>query len=214
MPSQAYRKFLYNTLDVDRLISSHNILSPSSRGRRGLGHITRSGVVLLCAAWEVYVEELVVECSQYLANSFFNPNELPVPVKKNLAKFIKEHKNELKLLELGGSGWRDVYINYCKDNATKINTPKPTILDPLYKQLIGLDGLSDFWSCGADYIKDFVGVRGGIAHNGRSSGYVTVRELIEYRDTILFTAKETDNQICDYAFGAVRSTIQPWRKLR
>ena len=91
MPSQAYRKFLHNVHDVERLITSHNALSPNGngRGRRGLGHITRSGVVLLCAAWELYVEDLLIECSKYLSNNFFNPTELPLSVKKNLAKLIK-----------------------------------------------------------------------------------------------------------------------------
>ena len=118
------------------------------------------------------------------------------------------------MLELGGTGWRDVYIQYCKNETRKVNTPKPGILDPLYKQFIGLEKVSNYWSCGGTYITDFVSVRGGIAHNGRSSGYITVRDLTDYKNTILFTAKEMDNKICDYIFNLVTSTIQPWRKMR
>ncbi|HCE2343365.1 TPA: HEPN domain-containing protein [Vibrio parahaemolyticus] len=215
MPSQAYRKFIHNTVDVDRLISSHETLSPNGngRGRRGLGHITRSGVMMLCASWEVYVEDVLIECAKYISNDCFHPHELPKAVKKNLAKKIREHKNELKALELGGNGWRDVFIQYCQNESRLVNSPKTTILEPLYEKYIGLENLSSYWTCGGQYITDFVSVRGGIAHNGRSSGYITVRELEQYNDTIKFTAKEMDNQLCDYAFNLVRSTIQPWRKM-
>ncbi|KAB7700290.1 hypothetical protein GBN26_09450 [Plesiomonas shigelloides] len=214
MPSQAYRKFIHNTVDVDRLISSHNVLNPNGRGRRGLGHITRGGVMMLCASWEVYVEDVLIECAKYISNNLFHPNELPRTVKKNLAKKIRENKNELKVLELGGCGWRDVYLQYCQNEARLVNSPKTTILEPLYKNYIGVQDISTFWTCGGEYITDFVSVRGGIAHKGRSSGYITVKELEQYNDIIKFTAKEMDNQLCDYSFGLVNSTIQPWRKMR
>jgi len=50
MPSTSFLKFETNMLtDVDRIISSHTQLNHDGRGRRGLGHITRSGVLMLCA---------------------------------------------------------------------------------------------------------------------------------------------------------------------
>ncbi|HDS1212905.1 TPA: hypothetical protein QD007_003528 [Shewanella algae] len=213
MPSQAYRKFIHNVVDVDRLISSHRALHSGGQGRKGLGHITRSGVVMLCAAWELYVEDLLIECSKYLANETFKPLDLPSPVKKHLAKRIRENKNELKLLELGGSGWRDVYITYCQNEVRSINTPKTTVLEPIYEKFIGLSDLSNFWSVGGQYITDFVSVRGDIAHNGRSAPYVNLSQLVQYNDCIKLTAKEMDNQICTYVFNLVTATVQPWRKI-
>jgi len=213
MPSQAYRKFIHNAVDVDRLISSHGQLGPGGSGRRGLGHITRSGVVMLCAAWELYVEDLLIESAKYLSNETFKPIDLPRPVKKHLAKRIRENKNELKLLELGGDGWREVFVTYCQNEVRAINTPKTTILEPIYEKYIGLNDLSSMWSVDGQYITDFVSVRGSVAHNGRSSPYINLSELVEYNDTIKLTAKQTDNQICEYIFNLVTATVQPWRRM-
>jgi hypothetical protein len=190
------------------------MLSTGTGGRKALGHITRSGVVMLCAAWELYVEDLLIECTRYLSNNTSKPLELPLQVQKYLAKRVRDNKNELKLLELGGSGWRDVYITYCQNEVRGINTPKTTILEPIYEKFIGLKNLSDMWTIGGTYITDFVSVRGDIAHNGRSSSYINLWELIQYNDSIKFTAKEMDNKVCDYIFGLVTHTIQPWRRIR
>jgi len=63
--------------DVDRLIESHGQLNHDGMGRRGLGHITRSGVLMLCAAWELYLEEMLVESVRILIRRATSPNQLP-----------------------------------------------------------------------------------------------------------------------------------------
>lgn len=62
MASHAFGAFQYNLVDVERLIESHGALSGTGQGRRGLGHLTRAGVVLLCAAWELYLEHVLLCC--------------------------------------------------------------------------------------------------------------------------------------------------------
>jgi hypothetical protein len=48
--------------DVERIIVSHAQLNHKGLGRRGLGHITRSGILMLCAAWELYdVDNMLTE---------------------------------------------------------------------------------------------------------------------------------------------------------
>lgn len=118
------------------------------------------------------------------------------------------------MLEFGGTGWRSLYITYCENEARTINTPKTTILEPIYEKYIGLQNLSSFWSIGGQYITDFVSVRGDIAHNGRSARYITRNELIQFNDTMKYTAREMDNQICTYIFNMVTATVQPWRKMK
>ncbi|ELE6601129.1 hypothetical protein RMQ50_004420 [Vibrio alginolyticus] len=214
MPSEAFRKFRHNLGDVERLITAHDELSPNHRGKRALGHINRSGVIMLCAAWEVYCEEVLVECVKYISSNLDTPNELPTPVKKHLSKLVKDAKVETKPMELAGEGWRGLYVSYSQQESKSVNSPKTTVLEPLYKRFIGLDSLSDYWTVGGQYISDFVAVRGDIAHNGRSAEYVKINRLIEYKDVILATAKEMDNQLCTYTFSLLPShSIQPWRRM-
>ena len=47
--------------DVGRIISSHAQLNHDGHGKWGLGHISHSGVLMLCAAWELYIEEVMLE---------------------------------------------------------------------------------------------------------------------------------------------------------
>jgi len=60
------------------------------------------------------------------------------------------------LLELGGSGWREVYVTYCQNEVRAINTPKTTIIEPIYEKFIGLKELSNIWTVGGQYITDLV----------------------------------------------------------
>ena len=50
MSSNAYTNFEKKLKDVERLYDSHSQLNHDGKGRRGLGHITRSGIFMLCAA--------------------------------------------------------------------------------------------------------------------------------------------------------------------
>ena len=142
MPSAALKKFETNLLvDVDRIIESHCQLNHEGYGRRGLGHITRSGVLMLCAAWELYVEELLVESARILRDRAPSPDQLPLPVQKEIAKAVKESKHELKALELAGDGWKTVYGNHVNQCASALNTPKSTNLDALFEHLVGMAGV-------------------------------------------------------------------------
>ncbi|WP_197030545.1 HEPN domain-containing protein, partial [Halomonas sp. BC04] len=110
MPSASFRKFENNLLiDVDRIIDSHYHLNHDGGGKRGLGHITRSGVLMLCAAWELYIEEVLLEGVDYFTHQLDSPKGLPKPVQKEIARSVKEAKHDLKPLELAGEGWKDLY---------------------------------------------------------------------------------------------------------
>ena len=97
MPSRAY-KVLTGTLlkNVDRLIHTHALLNEWNhngvKGRRYLGHITRSGVVTLCAAWERYMELVPVETAEYILERIPSPHRLPRETQKHLVRFAKENK--------------------------------------------------------------------------------------------------------------------------
>ncbi|WP_197714073.1 HEPN domain-containing protein [Ferriphaselus amnicola] len=197
--------------DVDRIIESHNALNHDGLGRRGLGHITRSGVVMLCAAWELYVEELLVETARVLCTRATSPDQLPEHVQREISKVVRESKHELKPLELAGDGWKMVYENHCIQTTQSINTPKSTILVPLFKRLSGVEDISESWTLGATALNEFVTVRGDIAHRGRDAGYIQINTLTTYRDQILRFVIDTDNGMADFIQGNSTGN-SPWRR--
>jgi hypothetical protein len=212
LPSVALAKFEGNLLvDVDRIVDSHRLLNHEGGGRRSLGHLTRSGVLMLCAAWELYLEELLMESSHHLAGRAATPDLLPLQVQKEIAKAVRSSDHDLKPLQLAGYGWRTVYSNLVGRAVSGLNTPKSTNVDPLFKRTIGLDGISDSWAVGKDAIDDFVRVRGEIAHRGRDAAYVRIGGLKAYRVTAMSAVVDTDNTVADFV-QANSAGGSPWRR--
>ena len=60
-----------------------------------------------------------------------------------------------------------IWKTYAKIDAEILNTPNKEKLDNLYRRLLGISKVSDFWiTYDADEINEFVRTRGGIAHKG------------------------------------------------
>jgi hypothetical protein len=213
MPSNALAKFENKMLvDVTRIIDSHATLNHSGGGRRGLGHITRSGILMLCASWELYVEELAVEIADCLANRANAPTQLPLPVQKELSRLVRDHKHDLKPLELAGSGWEQVYTAHVREVMGGLNTPKSNPIDESYKRLLGWENPSQHWTLGKDFINDFVKVRGDIAHRGSDADYVRVGDLKDkFVAGVSATVIEHDNAACDFLNGSSVGG-RPWRR--
>lgn len=214
MPSSAYKHFRVNMIDVYRLIEAHEVLSPKTRGKKALAHITRSSVVTLCACWEEYVEAVLIEGARYLKTSVEHPKELPRQVQKNLAQKVKTARHDLKPLELAGTGWEDVYYSYCREAARGLNTPKTEPLNGLYFNYLGIKDVQDHWinSVTKKEIDNFVSLRGEIAHKGRAARYVYLWEVQGLRDMIYSNVKHMDNSLCGYLHKLVGGARQPWRR--
>lgn len=211
MPSTAYRSFMNNRIDVVRLIESHGKLHGGSPGKKGLGHITRSGVVMLCASWELYVESLLVESLRYLSEKCDSPDTLPLVVQKELAKHVRDSKHELKPLALANNGWRGVLIAHTELQCANLNTPKAGPINDLFHRFIGLNDLSSSWSCGTETLNAFIRIRGDIAHRGRQANYVKFEKLKANLALIDVAAKETDNAVCAHLKQVSPNRRQPWK---
>jgi hypothetical protein len=213
MPSRAFLNFERKMIvDVDRIIETHGELSHDKPGKRGLGHLTRGGVLLLCAAWELYLEELLTECVEVCIVRVRAPGALPVPVKRTISDSIRESKHHFRPLEMSGDGWKNVYREIASDWVKSLNTPVKYNVDKLFLKIIGLDEISRSWSDG-DSVDTFVKARGDIAHRGRDAGYVTIDKLgNEYLPHITQTAIETDNAVSTYFHGAFEPNEYPWNR--
>jgi hypothetical protein len=213
MASEAYKNYLINLKDVDRLIESHANESGSSKGKKGLGHITRSGVVMLCAAFEVFVEELVEETIEIYINSFPSFKEFPKQCRKRFATLVMESKNELEMLGIAGDGWKDMLRTFVRRETGALNTPKTEPVNVLVNRFIGIADFSTKWSpdCSTK-LNDFVSTRGEIAHNGSKAIYVKIKYLKESRDFVTSLCQEIDTLVCDKITEITPGNAQPWRK--
>lgn len=213
MPSTAHKTFRYNLVDVDRLIEAYKTLRPLGQGRRSLGHITRSAIVTLCASWEQYIEDVVIESVELLRIQFITPTDLPKSVKKKISRNVKSAKHDLKPLELAGDGWREIYLAYAKGDVASLHSPKSENVSKLFRDHIGLtDPVFECWSLGKEGLDGFVDVRNMIAHQGRKAGrYVKFNEVEYHRNRIEQTVLETDNFLSEQ-LAQILPNGRPWRR--
>ena len=211
MPSKAFDKFeRYMLKDVKSLIKAHDDLNHSGRGRRGLGHITCSAVVMLCAAWELYLEELIIESVEYLNLKNDLPSQLPLDVRKTLAKYVKNHDHNLKVLDIAGEGWKYCLLEHSKSEVEKLNSPKKSPVNQLFNKFLGIRKISDCWNYSD--IDEFVKIRGSIAHKGSHADYVNIITLKTYLIEICNTALETDNYVAEYLKSNTASGSMSWKR--
>ena len=159
---------------------THADIQNGNPGNMGLGHLTRAGVLLLCAAWELYVEELVVEAVQKSIDRCTTPDGLPTSVQKTIADYVRASKHQLKPLHMAGDGWKTIYLDIARETIVALNTPKRHNIDQIYRALVGIEDVSANWSHGTDAVNDFVEARGDVAHRGSDAGNIHMNRL---RDT-------------------------------
>jgi len=214
MPSVALTKFEKTMMkDVTRIIESHETLSQGTPGKKGLGHLTRGGVLLLCAAWELYLEEVLGEAVKFACQKAAAPDDLPKEVQKAIAGFVRESKHELKALAMAGDGWKTIYQEAAQIKIDAVNTPKPGVINPIFKEFLGVGQISSCWNHGEQSVKDFVTARGDIAHRGSDAGYVTIGKLRdEYTPRITRTVLDTDNYLWQHLRDMFPAKERPWNK--
>ena len=94
MPSKSYIKFQKNLQTVERLNETYEQMKKmrNSKGRGAFDHITRSSIVFLISAFEVYCEDIIREGVQKSITSAKDASNLPKDVKNTIDSFVKNEK--------------------------------------------------------------------------------------------------------------------------
>lgn len=191
MPSASRKSFEKHLLkDVEQLRVRHRDAHPGPG--RPSSDLTRSGVFLLCAAWELYAEEVILEACAHVTAAAESPEKLPVSVKAALAKAAKSDSHDFGVLQLAGEGWRDYLRVLAQADVAALNTPRAHNLIPLFERYVGVDTKA-FFELRKDRISEFVSKRGDIAHKGAKAGHVSINDLDADYAYICELVKDLDN---------------------
>lgn len=213
MPSKSRALFRDRLLpDVTNLIETHRQVNPKGQGRRRLGHITRSGVVMLCAAWELYVEQVLIEGASFLSGQVSLPSELPERVRGKLSQAAKNNPHKFGVLDLCGDGWKSVYLRALTREVEKLNTPKHGPVKMLFHDWLGWDAFGSSWRHTEKDLNDFVTLRGEIAHRGADARYIQVKELVGLKTLIDEIVVDTDRELSKFLKGANPRKRRPWNR--
>lgn len=202
--------FIENTKEVEALIALHEEKTGRERGRRhGVEVLNKSAIVLLMACWEAFVEDTASAAFEFVLERTTDANNLPKAVGRKVAVWVKEDKNELRVWDLAGNGWRQVLRSYkirmLQSYISFFNTPKAGNIDRLFDALLGLPKISNGWSWrhmssenARLQLAKFVDLRGAIAHRVKSAEPVHKKTVNEYRESINRLAARTANETCDH----------------
>ena len=213
MPSKSRKLFKDKLLpDVVSLDETHRRVNHDGHGRRALGHITRSGVVMLCAAWELYIEEVLVESACFLVNGAEAPDFLPPKVKGRIAQAAKNDTHEFGALRLCGDGWKEVYIDAVKRDAERLNSPKFGNISELFNKWLAVESLDQDWRHTREALNEFVTIRGEIAHRGADAQYVRISQLRTFKSMIDDLVVDIDRGLSDHLKEIGYGGRRPWRR--
>ena len=169
--------------DVDSLLDLHpasNDHKPGTSTALGYGPLLRSGVALCYTAWEVYVEEALIETVEWLLENL-EPQELP----KAMREWVAKDRPDPWLFV--GDSWRaeslrrvQAHIEGDDEGRYGFNAARVGKVIRLYTDILGFDPLSSVtWqnktnAAVKNGVADLFTIRGEIVHKGATPGYLNL----------------------------------------
>jgi hypothetical protein len=224
MPSQARKAFDENCRDIDRLLEIHAELTGTEPGRRyGVDVLHRTAIVLICAYWESYCEDLAAEALSHLVKHTKSPSDLPVELQRIVARELKGAQHELAVWKLAGDGWRSLLQNRLSDlqeeRNKKLNTPKTAQIDELFKRAVGIDRVSSRWfwpNMPADRAREkldrYVSLRGEVAHRGRGAASIRKSHVVDFQAHVKVLVGKTGGNVNSVMRKTTGTPL--WRQVR
>lgn len=213
-----------NTREVDALIAIHRSFTRGKAGRpqKALAVLHKSAVVLLVACWEAYVEDLARTAFDEIFSRASSPDIFPGSVLSVAGRPLKEDKDDRRVWDLAGDGWKQVIQRYketvLEEYIGRLNTPRPSQVDSLFERLIGLKRLSSCWRWTGmsnqrvlDRLNQLIDLRGEIAHRVEASRRIYKKEVDDYSQFINRLAAVSSNAVLD--FVRERTGLEPWARV-
>ena len=215
---QHMEDFISNLQEVDRLADIHaSVTSPGPGRKHNVEVLHKSGIVLLVACWEAFVEDLASDALAALIEKARDHRVLPEDVQERIAGRLQGKK----AWDLAGDGWKQACRNNLKEVLARttgaLNTPKTAQVDELFEKVIGIRKISGNWSwkgraatASQKALDELIGLRGTIAHRVTTAQSVRKSDVQVGRDLLGCLAVTSHNAVGDYVLAKIGTT--PWGK--
>ena len=211
-----------NVAEVRRLLKIHEQIGGATPGRKhNLEVLNKSGVVLLVACWEAFIEDLAFAAFDAMLAHATDHMIFPAEVLTRASSDLKNSLDGREVWKLAGAGWKSVLQAHrehvLKEYVGKLNTPKPKQVDALFSALIGMSSVSHGWSwhkmssgTAVDKLNRLVELRGSIAHRVAAAESVHKATVEDHVRFIYRISVQTSNRT--RAFVYARTKQRPWPK--
>jgi hypothetical protein len=200
--SKAFQTLQKNLRDIDLLLETHARLTGEGKGRRGpeANVLNRSAIVLGCAAWEAYLEDVCAEACAFLRDKAKTEKAIPDGIKYAVIERLKEDKGEsdVRYWRLSDNRWRRSAIKDAVGAITaRFQSPSAANADALVAKCLGLKPISEACANKAGKLDHFVELRHEIAH-GAAAKVVHKNEVQDFRALLRALAEKIDARIGDH----------------
>jgi len=214
------KALLDNSTEVRRLMEIHEKMVGSSAGRKHRVEVlNKSAIVLLIACWEAYVEDLANAAFEFMLSNAKSPDILPAKVRALAGRKLREAKDETKIWQLAGTGWRKVLAKHKEAVLERytgtFNTPKTENVEGLFEALLGMRHCSSCWSWAGmpakkatSKLDSLVELRGSIAHRVKASTKVWKTHVLSHTEFIMRLSAQASNGVADHLESTVG--VRPW----
>lgn len=191
--SAAKDSFVAALGDVENLLHFHEEVGGHGPGRRpdNLSSLNKSGIVLLCATWESYIEFVIMECAERDVKAASTPDRMRKSLSKLVANAIRTDKDDRAWQTVAGDGWRNVTLLAVKSRVATLNTPKTANVSELFRGLLGVKDIENDWfwrrsklGTAKTRLDEFVKLRGSIAHGEPRPANITKVQITAAQDLI------------------------------
>lgn len=205
--SPPVQTLLENLRDIYRLQEIHEQLTGTSVGyKHGVEVLHKSGIVLLVACWEAYVEDLTALAFDVLLSNATAASTFPKRVLVRISKTVRESPDDMAPWTLADAGWRNVVTKYKNDIFERfigrLNTPKPAQVNELFEAVIGISNITSCWhwkgmsaTASQEKLTRLVKLRGEIAHRVGASTPVHKENVYDHLEFIQRLAAKTHNVV-------------------
>jgi len=201
--------------DVDRLLEIHKELTGTGYLRPKAAVLYKSGVVLITACWEAFIEDVVTKALDFIVTNIPAQEKLPKELRKIVAQHLKNDKHELSVWTLAGEKWKNRATDILKEPVDQFHVPTHGNIDKLFKKVINLKEVSEKWYWPGmskertrKKLNDYIDIRHDIAHKSTTDAEVLRWNVEEYSNHVCRIAKITCNTTRDYVHEITNE--YPW----
>lgn len=213
------RSYADRLLETDALIERHwEILEGKSDEKVIVEEDTvflKAAIVLVCAIWEAYVEDLLTKSAKELISSAQDWSDLPQPLKDLTRKSIGKAKD-----------WKTYMISSVELEVARNHSPKTSRVDKLYKKFFGVE-ISKSWhwefqkgsesivfdvSNNRGFIDGLVDARNAIAHGRSPINFIGSFYLSQTAVRLCKISSIMSNQMSQFIKSS--TSVSPWMEVK